>query len=80
MNKMPLDWHKENLVNWNATLMSMRKQLEDLKSKLEVSEKQYAFYNYQILQADLKEKTSFDRDKFCHKRVIVHFPKGEQHD
>lgn len=72
---MPLNWHKESLSNHNRTLTYMRNQLEYLKNRLEVSEKQYAFYNYQILQAELKGKTSFDSDKFCHKKVIVHFPK-----
>jgi len=68
MSKESLDWHNKNLVHNNYYLIGLRSRLENLKKEVEWAEKNYDFYKYQISQAVLKGKTSFDRDKFCVKR------------
>ena len=64
MRKMPLEWHKQCLENWNKSLESDRQLIDRLLSTYKRNLANFQFYQEQIVYAESEGKDAFDSDKY----------------
>lgn len=64
MSKMPLTWHKENLEALRGYYARVAEQIKRLQVEYGIGQKKINEYDAQILRAELKGLTEFDRDRF----------------
>lgn len=66
--KMKVSWYENNLINMQKSAIADKKQIEELKSKLDTLNEWIYFLEYQIEEAKRIGKKEFDADKFRVKR------------
>lgn len=66
--KKSIDWHKQCLINRQATHASHIQNLQKLQEEVERGQAEIEFYKEQIAQAILQRKDGFDRDLFLKSR------------
>ena len=64
MSAYPISWHQECLNNSTQYAARERKRIEAELARIVREENDNEFYQYQIIMAREKGKTSFDRERF----------------
>ena len=67
-NKMPIEWHEENLKIWKAYMEEERAILDIKRERLTKDFNNWLFYQKQLEAAKAKGMDGFDRDRFMVKR------------
>lgn len=60
-----IEWHKQNLYNRRKYAMQLTDQMNSLKEQIERLDRENAFHQHQIRQAEKQGKKKFDADRFC---------------
>ncbi len=59
-----IEWHENNLENFQATLNRKQEELNKLQKKVERMHLEASFRRYQIWEAKEEGKTSFDPSRY----------------
>ena len=68
--KFPMDWHRECLKNSAENVAGLRGDVARKTAELERRERELAFYEEQIAEADRRGLDAFDRDRLLVKRTV----------
>lgn len=68
MSKMPIEWHKDCLVNMELNLSRERTDVEERTNRLVDREAEFRFYMEQIEEAERRGLAAFDADRLLVKR------------
>lgn len=69
--KQPIAWHRNCLENRRAHDARLKEQIERLQADYQRGQKEINEYDAQILRAELKGVTEFDRYKFGKTRSVA---------
>lgn len=64
MKHNSIEWHEECLKNSKLSEDKMAKRLQDLHEELSDLRSRNSFYDFQIREAKIMKKTSFDQERF----------------
>lgn len=67
----PLDWHKTCLENMRANALRMREEADRYVANAERIAKDCIAYDAQIIEAETRGVTEFDRERFGKKRKVA---------
>lgn len=71
MAKMPIEWHRQCLVNLLAHLLQERDKVERAKASLERSESDFKRASDQLAEAERRGLDGYDADRFLVKRTAT---------
>lgn len=67
-NARPLSWHKECLANQQASLLRQLEVVQRANADADRLRRDIVTYDAQIIEAEMRGFSEFDRDKFGKKR------------
>jgi len=71
VSKQPIEWHRECLKNFSASVERERKDVARRIAHLDLKERELDFFRHQIAKADDQNLSGFDRDRFLVKRTAT---------
>lgn len=63
-NKMPIEWHKNCLMNMRKSSLRLQDELKKMEERQEKLWNEIAFYSRQIAAAEKAGKSGFDRGRY----------------
>ena len=70
MAKMPMDWHKQSLLNSRISLATAERQVSRQMEAIQRQRERVEFYEQQVREAEKRGLDGFDGERFMKKRFV----------